>query len=117
MAHWRNILDYIEEHLHGRSRLFGKKGIPTATDWADQESLSPFQVISGADDFGSDPNDEALVLGTEDTPAIAGNIQYDAGRVQIIATSSTTPWVLRLIWGAGTMADAEAAGNIAMCLL
>jgi len=111
VAHWREILDYIEEHLHGPSRLFGVAAVPTATHWADEASLNPFEVISGADDFGPDADDEAQVLGTEDTPAITGNIQYDAGRVQIVATSSTTPWVLRLIWGTGTMGDAETAGQ------
>lgn len=111
MPHWTEILDYVEEHLHGRSRMFGKKAVPTATDWADEDSLTPFRVISGNDDFGSDADDEAEILGTDDTPAIAGNEQYDAGRVQVVATSSTSPWVLRLVWGAGTMADAEAAGQ------
>lgn len=101
----------VEGHFHNRERWFGIATIPTATDWGEQASLSPYRVISGAGDFGSDANDEALVLGTDDTPAISGMTRFDAHRLEVTASSNAGDWVLRLIYGSGTMANAEAAGQ------
>lgn len=102
---------YAEEHSHSRTRVFGKSGNQSGTDWAVEAGLTLFRAISGDGAFGSDTDDEALLLGTSDTPAIAGKGKFDPGRIAIIATSSTTPWVLRMIYGTGTMADAETAGQ------
>lgn len=100
-----------EHHLHNRERWFGKKGTPTGTDWGDQASLTPYRVISGNDDFGQDAGDEAELLGVDDTPAITGMTLFDAHRVMIEASSNANSWVLRLVYGTGTMADAETAGQ------
>ena len=100
-----------EHHLHNRERWFGKLGAQTATDWGDEASLTPYRAISGNGVFGADANDEALVLGTDDTPAIAGMVSYDAHRLMISAASTATDWILRIIYGTGTMADAETAGE------
>jgi hypothetical protein len=100
-----------ENHLHNRERWFGKLGVQTATDWGDEASLAPYRAISGAGVFGADANDEALVLGTADTPATAGMTKFDAHRILVTAASVATDWVLRLIYGTGTMADAETAGQ------
>jgi len=101
----------IENHLHNSERWFGKKAVPTATDWGDEASLTPYRAISGNGDFGSDPNDEAQVLGTDDTPTVAGMVSFDIHRIMITAASNANDWVLRVIHGDGTMADAEAAGH------
>ena len=101
----------IENHLHGQERWFGKKAVPTATDWGDLASLAPYRAISGNGDFGSDPNDEALVIGLDDTPVTAGMVSFDFHRIMVTAASNATDWVLRIIHGEGTMADAEAAGH------
>ena len=103
--------DIIKSHLHNRERWFGKKAVQTATDWGDEASLTPYQAISGAGVFGADDNDEALVLGTDDTPAISGMLTYDAHRILITAAGNATDWVLRLIYGTGTMEAAESAGQ------
>jgi len=100
-----------EHHLHNRERWFGKLGVQTGTDWGEEASLAPYRAISGNGVFGADPNDEALVLGTDDTPAIAGMTRFDAHRLLITAASNATDWVLRVIYGTGTMADAESAGQ------
>ena len=100
-----------EKHVHNRERWFGKKGSQTATDWADLASLTPFRAKSGNGIFGADADDEALVLGTDDTPAITDMVKYDAHRILVTATSNANDWVLRLIYGSGTMADAETAGQ------
>ncbi len=104
-------VQYTEEHVHNRSRCFGKSGDQSGTDWAVEADLTPFRAISGNNDFGGDANDEALLMGTSDTPVIPGKTKFDPGRIIVIATSSTTPWVLRLIYGSGTIGDAEAAGQ------
>lgn len=100
----------IERHFHSRERWFGKLAVQTATDWADN-TLTPYRAISGNNDYGSDPNDEALVLGTADTPAISGMTHYDVHHLEVIAASSTTVYKLRIVYGTGTMADAIAAGQ------
>lgn len=100
----------IERHFHGRERWFGKLAVQTATDWADN-TLTPYVAISGNNDYGTDPNDEALVLGTADTPAIAGMVRFDLHRVYVSASSVSALWKLQLIYGTGTMADAIAAGQ------
>jgi len=100
-----------EKHMHNRERWFGKLGVQTATDWGDEASIAPYQAISGLGIFGADGNDEALVLGTDDTPAISGMTKFDAHRILITASNTATDWVLRLIYGTGTMADAETAGQ------
>lgn len=100
----------IERHFHSRERWFGKKTVQTATDWGDV-TLSPYRAISGANAYGSDVNDEALVLGTADTPAIAGMVKYDPHQIFIIACNADTIYRLRLVYGSGTMAAAIAAGQ------
>ena len=103
-------VEEIEKHPHGRERWFGKLAVQTATNWADN-TLSPYRAISGNNVYGADANDEALVLGTDDTPAIAGNVRYDLHRIMMVAASSSTVYKLRFVYGAGTMADAIAAGQ------
>jgi len=106
----------IEKHLHNRERWFGKLAVQTATDWA-ENNLSPFRAISGANDYGSDPNDEALVLGTADTPTIAGNTRYDMHDIFVVAASSDTVYKMRFVYGVGTMADAIAAGQYSTTMI
>ena len=101
----------LERHFHGRERWFGKLAVQTATDWADNNIATPFRCISGLNAYGTDANDEAQVIGTADTPAIAGNVRYDVHRILIVDSNSTTVWKLQVIYGTGTMADAIAAGQ------
>ena len=101
----------LERHIHNRERWFGISGDQSGNDWAIEAGLSPFRAISGNGDFGGDANDEAKVLGIADTPAIAGMTKFDGHRLMIEAASNANPWVLRIIWGSGTMAAAEAAGQ------
>jgi hypothetical protein len=101
----------IERHFHGRERWFGKLAVQTATDWADNTIATPYRCISGNNDYGGDANDEALVVGTADTPAITGNTRFDLHRVLVVDSSSTTVWKLQLVYGTGTMADAITAGQ------
>jgi len=105
-------LEELEKHFHGRERWFGKLAVQTATDWADNNIATPFVCISGNNAYyGTDPGDEAQVVGTADTPAIAGMVRYDLHRLLITDSTSTTVWKLQLIYGTGTMADAITAGQ------
>lgn len=110
-----NSLSYrihtIEKHNHGRERWFGKLAVQTATDWADNNIVTPFRAISGNNNYGSDASDEALVIGTGDTPTIPNYVYYDIHRILIVAASVTTVYKLRIIYGTGTMADAIGAGQ------
>lgn len=104
----------IEKHFHNQECWRGKKAVQTATEWAD-DVLTPFQCISGNNDYGSDADDEAQVLGTADTPFRAGQVKFDVHRIFIDDVSSSSLYKMRLIWGTGTMADAITAGQFS-CL-
>jgi hypothetical protein len=71
----------IEEHHHSRERWLGKHASPTGTDWAD-DVLTPFVAISGSNAYGADADDEAEVLGTDDTPIISGMTLFSEFMVQ-----------------------------------
>jgi len=105
-----------EHHLHNRARWRGKLTSQTATDWAD-DNLLPFRAISGNNTYGADANDEALVIGTADTPAISGMTKYDLHRIFVIDASSTTIYKLRIVYGSGTMAAAIAAGQFSEAMI
>lgn len=103
-------VEELEKHFHNVERWYGKLAVQTATDWADN-TLTPFVAISGNNDYGTDANDEAKVIGTADTPGIAGNTRFDLHRLFISAASVAELWKLQIIYGTGTMADAIAAGQ------
>ena len=100
-----------DRHFHNRERWFGKSADQSGNNWGTQASLTPFRAISGNGDFGSDANDEAKVLGTDDTPAIAGSVEFDIRRLEVESASNANPFIVRVIWGTGTMAAAESAGQ------
>jgi len=104
-------VDIIEEHFHNRERWFGKYSDQSGNHWAVAAGLTPYRATSGSGAFGSDTNDEAKVLGTEDTPAISGMTLFDLHRILITAASNATDFVLRIVYGSGTMAAAEQAGQ------
>ncbi len=99
-----------DEHFHNRERWLGLMDPQTDTDWA-LDTLSPYTAVSGNNDYGTDADDEALVLGTDDTPVIAGMVMFDLHRIFIVEVSTDTPWKLRIIHGSGTMNEAIAAGQ------
>jgi hypothetical protein len=102
--------EVLEDHFHTKERWFGKLNPQTATDWAEGASLNPYVAISGNGVYGAGANDEALVLGVDDS-STADGMYIDVHRIFISSTTSITDWVLRMIWGTGTMAAAIAAGQ------
>jgi len=109
LAAGHNSLAYrageIDRHVHAREHWVGIHGAVDATHWGG-DTLTPFVAISGAAAYGAGANDEAFVLGSADTPAFTGDVYFDVHQMAVVASNSTSPWKLRLIWGTGTMAQA-----------
>jgi hypothetical protein len=92
----------IEEHLHNREKWIGNNGGDPQED-----NLTSFQVASGNGIFGT----EVLLLDTGDTPFRTGKTFFDFHRLLITDLSEFETIYLRVIWGTGTVAEAEAAGQ------
>jgi hypothetical protein len=116
--------EYAEEHLHNKVRWYTKKTAQTETAWAspvDGNLANYFRCISGNATWGVDgthdptnpPSDEAYLFGTSDTLTELGTglVYGDMDKILVIANSSTTFYLMRIIWGTGTMADAITAGQ------
>lgn len=101
----------IEKHFHNYCKWFGISASQAGNDWALSVSAAgmrnPYVAISGNADYGADVNDEAKVWGTDDT--MGADTKLDLQQLFITAASVTTIYYLRIIWGAGTMADAITA--------
>jgi hypothetical protein len=105
--------EYIEHHLHHKVRWFGKINPQDPTHWAvamEDHLSQPYRAISGNGVYGADPGDEAQVFGTADIP-ITGMIKGDFNEILIVANSSSTVYLSRLVWGTGTLANAVIAGQ------
>ena len=111
----------IERHLHSGGECYGKSADQSGTDWAKSVSDSGmptlFRAISGNGVFGADANDEAKIIGTSDVSDYASKVKFDLHRLFISATSSTTVFVVRIVWGTGTMADAITAKQYASTII
>lgn len=103
--------NYTEHHHHRKNRSYGKSADQSGNDWALEDSLTAFQAISGNTAYGADVNDEAKIFGTEDTPLIAGQTLFDIGGILVVGVSNDDPYILRIVWGTGTMGDAITAGQ------
>lgn len=119
---WRGIWDsilnaifteveYLDHHFHRKARSYGKSADQSGNDWALEDSLTSFRAISGNAAYGSDANDEAKIFGTDDTPLISGQTKFDIGGLLIVGVSNDDPFILRFVYGTGTMADAITAGQ------
>jgi len=104
-------VDELESHTHSMERWMGISGDQSGNDWCSIDSLTPYRAISGNGAFGSDASDEAKVIGTDDTPHIAGMTTFDIHHIMVTAASVATDYYLRIVWGTGTMADALTAGQ------
>lgn len=93
----------VERHHHNNEVWFGDAATPSANvHEADIASLTPFQVDSGNNTWGT----ALLVLGTSDTPSVAGMTKWDCHKVLVTATErANTLHYLRFTFG-----DSEAAG-------
>jgi hypothetical protein len=106
----------IEKHFHHLGRVYGKSADQSGVDWALENSLTTFRAISGNGVFGADTNDEAKVWGTGDTSDIVGDTKFDLSQILVVTLSVDTPYILRLVYGTGTMAAAIIAKQYS-CIL
>ena len=104
-------LNTVNEHFANKERWFGKSANQTGNDWALEGSLTSFQAISGSAVFGADASDEAKVFGTDDTPNITGETSFMVHQLEVVTCSANSVYILRVVWGTGTMAAGEAAGQ------
>lgn len=108
----------IEKHFHNDERWYGSSGDisganPCAKSVSDAGMPDMFYAISGNDTYGADANDEAFVWGLADTLSVGGvsQVKLDLHDIFITASTITTIWYLRVVYGTGTLADAIAAGQ------
>ena len=89
----------IAKHFHNKCRWLGNGAV--------EDSLTGYTVISGNGIFGS----ETVLLTSIQTPIDVGvgNTLWDLNRVFPLTLSSATAYIVRWIWGTGTVGDAEAA--------
>lgn len=91
-------VEEIEKHLHNREKWFGVAAVTNGEiHVADRMAggISPFVLTAGNDDFGS----WVQILGSSDTPVVAGNTKFDAHRFLVTATNSTNPYIIQIAGG------------------
>ena len=101
----------IESHHHSRERWCGAAAGWDGTnevDATDPARLNPFQMDAGNDTWGT----AVCIMGTSDSPIIAGMAFYDVHDVLITAVENakTAHKKVRLAWGA-SYADGISAGT------
>ena len=69
--------EYIEDHFHNRETWYGISADQSGSDWALQDTLSPFRATSDDNDWGTDGTDPAKIFGTSDTPIFSGGVRGD----------------------------------------
>ena len=97
----------IEKHHHGSEFWWGSDGSPDETTAIAATVSVPFVAVSGDNTWGT----AIPIMGTNDIPANAGDVRYDAHRLLVVDTGHTTPYRLRFVWGSGTSANAISAGQ------
>jgi len=98
-----------ETHLHSYERWFGAAAEPSGeTHVADRinKDITAFQTDAGNDDWGN----WLQILGSGDTPAVAGKAAFDIHRVYIKAVERNTSLYLIQI-GFGTSGAAALSAN------
>lgn len=87
-----------EKHVHNNEKWFGAAAVAAAeTHNADRmgPAIAPFALVSGNDDFGS----WVQILGSSDTPVMAGQAKYDLHSFLITTTDSTAAFLIQIIDG------------------
>ena len=92
----------IAEHLNARSRWLGRADDQTAGSWS-SDQLTPYRAISGANEYGTDPGDEAKIIGVDNGPYILGNVSFDLHQLLIVDVSEDTEYKLRIVYSDSTL--------------
>ena len=88
----------IERHLHSNERWFGAAVVPVGTTHvADRLGVGvvSFQIDAGNNDWGA----WIQVLGSNDTPAEAGNVYMDAHRLLVTNTERNATYFVQFSAG------------------
>ncbi len=101
----------IEKHNHNFERWLGLAAVPNAEVHRADRIVGPtfpavFQIDAGNLDWGA----WVQVLGSGDTPVIAGMAKFDFHRLLITASERTLPYLIEIAFGA-TAAGALAANT------
>ncbi len=89
--------EIIDHHLHNKEHWYGAGAV--------EDSLTGYNIISGNGIFGTEVEIFSSAF------AMAGMLSYDFHRIIPLTISSATVYMIRIIWGLGTVADAESAGQ------
>ncbi len=100
-------VEHAVYHDHNEEEWFGKSADQSGNNWATELSLTAFQGTSGDGALGT----AIKVLGSADTPVRTGKRFFDLHRLFITASSATTLYYVRLIWGTGSDANVEEAAG------
>ena len=98
----------IEKHFHGIEFWWGSDGSPDETTAIAETVSAPFVAVSGDNTWGT----AISIMGTDDIPANAGDVRYDARGLLVVDTDHTTTYRMRFIWGSGTSGAAIGAGQV-----
>jgi hypothetical protein len=101
--------EIVQDHFHNRARFLGARAGWDGTNEvnaASNDSLTPFLIDAGNDTWGG----SYCILGTGDTPVIAGKALWDFRWITITQTERNTLYRIRFAWGAD-YASAIAAGD------
>ncbi len=88
----------IEKHLHNDEKWFGVAASASGeTHIADRmgPGIAAFALLSGNDAFGS----WVQILGSSDTPVLAGRVKFDIHRILVTTTDSTTVFLVQFVVG------------------
>ena len=99
----------IEKHFHSSGSWFGLAANPAAETHAASRidsTTGPFQIDAGNDDWGT----WTLILGSDDTPARAGQTKFDPHEMAVVATEGAFTYFIQFARGA-TGAAGLAAGT------
>ena len=91
-------VEEIERHIHNLEKWFGLAAIPVGeTHRMDRMAggIQRFQFVAGNDDFGA----WVQVIGSEDTPVIAGSTLFDTHRFLVTGTDSTNAFIFQVVSG------------------
>jgi len=102
-------IEITELHHHGFRRIISKNEMQTATVKADTSAVSfyPYDLTAAADStFGT----AVQILGSADTPIVAGMTKFDFNKVFVTAANSNSVYKIRILYGA-TASAALVAGH------
>lgn len=96
-----------ELHFHNTERWWGALGAPGEINAIEANVNRPFVATSGNNTWGT----AIPIKGTGDNPVSATDVQFDGRQLMVVDSDHATVYRMRIIYGAGTSADAITAGQ------